>query len=843
MRGNNNLTVLSGDIEGLHCAACVAFAVKEIESVLGVQSAEVSLVQKSFKINLETDIDYTRVEKIKQTVEEKMREASYEIRWSSDASECGTGFAWQIADIEGLHCSACVNYVDELLRNIDGVKELVVSLLHHRISVKLEPTKEEVLKKEIENVLTDVGYKIKWLNAKDINQAFDGFKRNRERMFSGRNNWLLVKMVLAVVLAILMMLIHLGVFNFLHSFSLFGFVFSSIAYWFCAFDYHKRALKMLRLRHTNMDTLISLSTSVAYFYSSYAFFFNMFGKGQTFVHTYFDAVCMIVAFVLLGKFLEENAKRKTTLSYQSLLSQMPKTAMVKRNGKYIEVPHSDLVLGDRILIRKGENVAVDGVVTQGTGSVNEANINGESIPIQKQEGDSVYASTTLVSGTFEYEANAIGYDTVYGKILEIIQDAQSQIPPIQRLADKVAAVFVPVILLISISTFLFWSFLASSANISQGLFFAISVLAIACPCAMGLATPTAITVAVGRAAKERLLVSDVVALEQVSSVTDIVFDKTGTLTSGVPQVVDTLWWGENDVFKTYILKAEQMSSHPLAQAVVKYLLNEISESVLSKVDSLQLYDYDERVGEGVQFKDEQGIVYKIGRLTFADAPTKVPMEKKFVRELQTQNPSASFIYVSRNNILIGMFAIVDEPKPDARDFIHKVKERGITVHLVSGDRKEVVEDIAKKLNIDYYSYVQMPQDKRSYIETVRLDKSGAKVMMIGDGLNDSPAMLAADFSVAMSTGSDVTNGVSQLSIIGTRLNPITKLLDLSAKTKKIIYENLFVAFAYNIVAVPLAAGLFYPRFFVSPQWAALIMAISSIIVVTNSLRMKSIQFA
>ncbi|MDO4790786.1 MAG: heavy metal translocating P-type ATPase [Porphyromonas sp.] len=730
----------------------------------------------------------------------------------------------QKGHIEGLHCAGCVAFATKTAQEIDGVKEVNISLLHKTIEISTDkPEQADVVK----SVLHEAGYDVTW---EDLPEE--------EEIVEDKGTWR--RMIVAIAMAVLLMGLHLMHGFHWHPFprvieDSLAFVFASVSFAYCALPYHQRALKMIKLKNTNMDTLISLSVTVAYFFSIYIILStHLLGDTGRDVMHYFDAVGMIVAFVLVGKSLEERAKRRTTIAYRELMGRVPREALVKRDGEFVSLPISEIVKGDILCLRKGEYVAVDGVVIEGTGTVDESTITGEPVPKLKSVGEPLFAATVSTAGLLEYRAEAVGKETLFGKILEAVKRVQGMQAPIQRIADKVASYFVPVILVLALATFVLWSISSVSNAVSMGLFFAISVLAIACPCAMGLATPTAITVAVGRAAKEHLLISNVVALENMSNVTDIVLDKTGTLTLGRPQVVASLWWGETDAIKRVVIEAEQRSTHPLAEAIIDRLsvgLTERKEIVLTR--------FEEKIGKGLEFDDAQGIVYRIGSAEYADAPTKNPTEKSVLSGLLVSHPNATFIYLSRNGYLTAVWAIEDCVKASATSFIEDLKIKGITPHLLSGDREDAVQALAVKLGITQYRGGLTPENKAEYLQ--QLKQQGKIVAMVGDGVNDSPSMAVADISIAMATGSDIAKEVSDLTVIGSTLTPISIFIKLSKRTKRIIYENFAWAFLYNLIAVPMAAGIFYPQLYISPLWSAGAMAMSSIIVVANSLRLRRIR--
>lgn len=839
-------TLIRGNIDGLHCASCVAFASKEIEACEGVVGVNISLLHKSLEIEIEPNAD---VSAVKNEVENRINDTGYSIVWINNMSEgnCDAEI-WLTGSVSGLHCAACVSFVEKTIKKIENVQEVIVSLLHKKVSVKVNGVSNiGEIKRIIKESVHEAGYSLEWdeLGSSSVN-SFNTLKNVSVDV--GGKNLFLRKMVIAIVISIVLMGFHLAhgvglsVLS-LKTINIISLILASISYWYCAKEYHQRALKMLRLKTTNMDTLISLSTTIAYFFSLYIILKQLFfSDSYIHIHHYLDAVGMIVAFVLIGRVLEENAKSKTTKAYQDLLTHIPSTSLVKRGDGFVEIPVDDIQVGDIVRIRKGENIAVDGLVVKGSASIDESSITGESIPAFKTEGDNVYAGTPVITGTIDFEADRLGTKTVFGKILVAVKNAQSMQAPIQRIADRVASVFVPIILLIALVTFLCWSFIPSLGSVSRGLFFAISVLAIACPCAMGLATPTAITVSIGRAAKEHILVSNVVAMENLANVTDAILDKTGTLTYGNPEVVNVLWLKENDDFKRFIIEAEKRSTHPLANSLVCYLSKSIENRGEISYDVV-IKNFNEIIGKGVAFEDKQGIEYKVGSYAFIkEFLNDKNLLDDFIR-FSNDHSADSIVAVSRNGILIAMFAIRDKAKEDAYEFISELKSMDIQPHLMSGDREASVAFLAKEMGINEFKSSQTPDSKLSYIEELKSISPNRTVMMLGDGVNDSPAMVEADVSIAMATGSDITKEVSDITVIGSNLKPVATAIKLSKKTKKIIYQNLFWAFAYNFVTVPLAAGVYYPKLYISPLWAAGFMALSSLIVVSNSLRLKWISLS
>ncbi len=729
-------------------------------------------------------------------------------------------------NVTGMACAGCVAHVQGAIEKLEGVYDVEVSLLEGRTVVVYDT--DEITAEEIKSTVDAMGYKMLLGDPK----VRDAERREIERreLKSIRN-----RLIVAILMSALMMALDMGGHSALGIDMMLSHVICAVAatlvYFYCAGSYHVKMLKQLRHGTFTMDTLISMSITVAYVFSLVRLIsLGNDSVSDVFRSSYFDVVGMIIMFVLLGKLLEERAKVRTNDALRKLISLAPEYAMVlDRQGELRKTPVSDIVPGDTIMLRKGDRVPVDGTLID-AGSFDESSITGEPLPVDKGAGEHIYSGTVSVGSAVTFVAERVGEDTLLGRIIETVRRAQASKAPIQRIADKVSAIFVPLILIISIITLLSWGLGYPDRPWLHGIYFAISVLVIACPCALGLATPTAITVAIGRASTQGLLTRDAVALERLEKVTDIVFDKTGTLTEGLPTVVSTLWFSDAPQYKSLLVAAEEHSSHPLAGALVRAFGQHRTGE---EIDGLM-----EHAGRGLEF-DHSRQHYIVGSKSFALTGTSEVYQLQIEAFEQTL-PTATLLYYSCEGVPIAVIAVEDQIIPDAAQAIARLKGLGIRVHMLSGDRRNRVESIALAVGIEQVHGEMSPVDKKEYIDTLKQDPKRV-VAMVGDGINDSPALASADVSIAMGTGSDIATDVAMLTAIGTSPFAIERAIRLSRKTSRVIRQNFFWAFIYNISAVPIAAGIFFPSLFISPMWAAAAMAMSSICVVTNSLRLKYVR--
>ena len=582
----------------------------------------------------------------------------------------------------------------------------------------------------------------------------------------------------------------------------------------------------------NMDTLVALSTSIAFLFSLFNTLCPGFwlGKGLE-PHVYYEASGVIIAFVLLGKLMEERAKNSTSSAIKGLMGLQPKTARLVTDGREEEVPISNLQVGNVVSVRPGEKIPVDGTLLQGSSSVDESMLSGEPIPVEKNAGDRVLAGTINQKGAFTMEATSVGGTTVLAQIVQMVQSAQGSKAPVQRIVDKISGIFVPVVVLLSFLTFVCWLVIGGESYFSYALLSAVSVLVIACPCALGLATPTALMVGMGKGAEQHILIKDAFALENLCKVDTVVLDKTGTLTEGVPVVTDSYWISDDNIrYLDVLYTAEQKSEHPLASAILCWL-----EESGAKVCEAE--NFESLTGRGVRIQVE-GVTYWAGSQGLLDIFQAGIPEKVRKQIGQWQEDGQSVVFYGQETRLLAVLAISDRIKPTSAEAVKELKKQGIEVHLLTGDGVRTAERVAATLDIGYSKADVMPNDKEEYI--ISLQQQGKKVAMVGDGINDSQALARADVSIAMGKGTDIAMDVAMVTLITSDLLLLPGAIRLSKQTVRLIYQNLFWAFIYNVIGIPLAAGVLFPinGLLLNPMLASAAMAFSSVSVVLNSLRLK-----
>lgn len=587
----------------------------------------------------------------------------------------------------------------------------------------------------------------------------------------------------------------------------------------------------------NMDTLVALSTSIAFLFSLFNTLFpQVWSERGLEPHVYYEAASMIVAFVLLGKTLEERAKGSTSSAIRKLMGLQPSTArLVEADGTEREVPIAQLRPGNRVGVRPGERIPVDGVLIEGASYVDESMISGEPLPVGKSSGDRVLAGTINQKGAFVLEAQAVGTATVLARIVEMVQQAQGSKAPVQRIVDRVSAVFVPTVIGLSLVTFVVWMAIGGTAVLTSALLSAVSVLVIACPCALGLATPTALMVGIGKAAERHILIKDAYALENLCHVDTVVLDKTGTLTEGRPTVTNWLWLvpdSERPSVQAVLLAAERRSEHPLATAVVRALE---SESV--QVMTAELSTFRSLTGRGLEV-ESGGATYWVGSRALAEERLSALPAGATGQAERWQEAGMSVIWYGRDGELVAVAAVSDPVKRTSVEAVRTLKRMGIEVHMLTGDGRKTAAAVARELGIDHFEAEVLPGDKEEYVK--RLQAVGARVAMVGDGINDSQALARAEVSVAMGQGTDIAMDVAMVTLMTSDLTLLPTAITLSHRTVRLIRQNLFWAFIYNVIGIPIAAGVLYPVYGVllDPMWASAAMAFSSVSVVTNSLRLK-----
>ena len=579
-----------------------------------------------------------------------------------------------------------------------------------------------------------------------------------------------------------------------------------------------------------MDTLVALSTGVAYLFSVFNTLFpDYWHRRGLHAHVYFEASAVVIAFILLGKLLEEKAKGNTSSAIKKLMGLQPKTVtIVHTNGHQAEIPISDVKVGDILLVRPGDKIAVDGKVETGSSYVDESMITGEPIPVEKSMGASVFAGTMNQKGSFQFSARKVGGDTVLAQIIKMVQDAQGSKAPVQKLVDKIAGIFVPVVIAIALLTLIVWLIAGGENGFTQGLVAMVTVLVIACPCALGLATPTAIMVGVGKGAEHGILIKDAESLELAMKVTAVVLDKTGTITEGRPAVTDIAWLNGNSELAPVLASIEKQSEHPLAEAVVNYL---------SIAQSLPVEHFESITGAGTK-ATVAGATYYAGNEKLLKT-NSISIDKVLLSTAQQWLQEAkTVIYFADDKKALCVIAISDKIKESSVRAIKQLNDAGIEVYMLTGDNVATAAAIAAQAGIKQYKAEVLPVQKAEFVKS--LQQAGKVVAMVGDGINDSNALAQADVSIAMGKGSDIAMDVAKMTIISSDLMKIPEAIKLSRYTVSTIRQNLFWAFIYNVIGIPLAAGVLYPinGFLLNPMIAGAAMALSSVSVVSNSLRLK-----
>ena len=723
-----------------------------------------------------------------------------------------------------MSCAVCANNVENKVSSLSGVNSATVNFAANTLTVSFDPKKISLA--EIKSAVQGIGYDlvIEENNREEIQEkAEKAHYRDIKR-----------RTIVAWLLSIPLMVISMA---FMHqNWANWTMFFLSLPILlFCGQSFYINAWKQLRHRSANMDTLVSLSTAIAFLFSFFNTLYPEFWITRGLEpHVYYEAAGMIISFVLLGKLMEARAKNNTSSAIKNLMGLQPKTAHLITPEGEKEVPIGQLKPGDPVSVKPGEKIPVDGIVSDGSSYVDESMISGEPIPVEKAKGDKVLAGTINQKGAFSITASQVGGQTVLAQIVRMVQEAQGSKAPVQRIADKISARFVPTVIIISIITFAIWLITGGYDYFSYALLSAVSVLVIACPCALGLATPTALMVGIGRGAENHILIKDAFALENLCKVNCVVLDKTGTITEGHPAVTSEIWIKAPDTETlSVLLSAEQKSEHPLALAITDFLSEKQVRTI--PIDSFQSIT-------------GQGITVEYNRSTFWAGSLKMAIEriKEMPESIQTsltkwQNEGQSIICYGENENLLAVFALSDPIKKSSANAISAMQKKNIDIHLLTGDNYHTANVVAQKLGIKNIEADVLPAEKEDYIK--ELQSKGKTVAMVGDGINDSQALARADVSIAMGKGTDIAMDVAMVTLITSELSLLPKAIGLSRKTVRIIRENLFWAFIYNVIGIPVAAGLLYPLWgiLLNPMWAGAAMAFSSVSVVLNSLRLKWIK--
>lgn len=741
----------------------------------------------------------------------------------------GNGLARLDAPVQGMHCASCVGAIEQALDRLPGVQQATVNFATERLSVSYDPG--TIGLQRLAQVVSAAGpYRL--LISEPGEASEDMEKRVRSAEYRALKSKLVFSSILTVLIMLGSMIPALSRSLSVEVLHVFLFLLATPLLFWCGEQFLRGLIVGLRSFTFNMDSLIALGASAAYIYSTAATFWpGLFPAAGQSPGLYYDTTGMIITLVLLGRVLEARAKGRASDAIRKLVGLQAKTARVMRGGGEQEVPLQDVRVGDLVIVRPGEKIPVDGVIREGASTVDESLVTGESLPVEKTRGDTVVGGTLNQVGTFRFQATRVGSETVLAQIIRWVQEAQGSKAPIQRLADKIAGVFVPLVVALAGLTFLIWSLYGPAPALNFALLNAIGVLIIACPCALGLATPTAIVVATGRGAERGILIKSAATLERLGSVDTVILDKTGTVTEGRLTVTDIL---ANDGYETWQIlalaaSAETGSEHPVGRAVVEYAQSLRIE--LSPLESFQALP-----GRGVRavvagksvllgnlrFMKEQGV--ELGRLL------------KAAHHLSEEGKSSLFVLVE--GALWGILGVADSARDSSAAAVRALKGLGLDVYLISGDSRGTAETIARQVGIDRVVAEVLPDRKAA--EVKRLQEGGAVVAMVGDGINDAPALAQADVGIAVGSGTDIAMETADITLVKRGLEGVVEAILLSRRTLQIIKQNLFWAFFYNSIGIPVAAGVLYPTMgiLLSPVVAAAAMAMSSVSVILNALRLR-----
>jgi P-type Cu2+ transporter len=787
-------------VESEHCALIVDKGLKDLE---GVTTHKVELNNNRAIIN------ETKAFNILPNAVKAIRDLGY-----------GVTTVKKSFPVLNMTCASCAISAQTILESAKGVVAVSVNYANNTAIVEYVPSITNP--SELQKAIRSIGYD---LMIDETESAHDTLEELHSQKFSK----LKMKTLGAVFLSLPVVIIGMFFMDIPYAnYIMWGFS-TPVVVWLGK-DFFINAWKQAKHRSANMDTLVALSTGIAYLFSVFnTLFKEVWHSRGLHAHVYFEAAAVVIAFILLGKLLEEKAKGNTSSALKKLIGLQPKTVTVlSSNGETKEIPIVDVKIGDTIVVKPGEKIAVDGKVISGASFVDESMLNGEPLAVEKTEGSEVFAGTINQKGSFHFKTEKVGDETMLGQIIKMVQDAQGSKAPVQKLVDKIAGIFVPVVIGISILTLVLWVTLGGANGWTQGILSLVTVLVIACPCALGLATPTAIMVGVGKGAENGILIKDAESLELGRKVNTVVLDKTGTITEGKPKVTGMQWLNNDASSQSVLYAIEKQSEHPLAESVTRHL--SVSESV-------HVHHFESITGFGAK-AEVNGKTFYVGNKALLDK-NKISVSEELTSAANSWlNEAKTVIFFADDQQALSVIAISDEIKETSIEAIRRLKQAGIEVYMLTGDNRQTAKAIASKTGIDHYKAEVLPADKSEFVK--QLQAEGKVVAMVGDGINDSNALTQADVSIAMGKGSDIAMDVARMVIISSDLTKIPLAFQLSAQTVAAIKQNLFWAFIYNIIGIPIAAGLLYPvnGFLLNPMIAGAAMAMSSLSVVSNSLLLK-----
>lgn len=721
-------------------------------------------------------------------------------------------------------CAACAVSVESMLKATNGVKDAAVNFANQTAWVEYD--NQTTTPPDLQKAVRSIGYDLV-VDAEDPDAVQEEARNKYYEDVKRRTIWSSILALPVVVIGMFFMDMPYGTYI--------SMILSAPVVFYFGRNFFVNAWKQARHGRANMDTLVALSTGIAFLFSAFNTLApEVWHSRGVHAHVYFEAASVVIAFVSLGKLLEERAKSNTSSAIKKLMGLQPTSVRIVVGEKEKDIPVGDVKVGDRIVVRPGEKIPVDGTVVGGGSFIDESMISGEPMPVEKITGQKVFAGTINQKGSFQFLAEKVGGDTVLAQIIKMVRQAQGSKAPVQKLVDKIAGIFVPVVIGIAILTFISWMIVGGENSFTHALLTSITVLVIACPCALGLATPTAIMVGMGKGAENNILIKDAESLEMATKVNAIVLDKTGTITEGKPVVTDLIWLDNSTKHhKEILLGLESRSEHPLADAVVARLKAEgINASSIDGFESL--------TARGVTGTVE-GVKYFVGnRNLVLETGATLPDESRNL-VLRLQEEAKTVVYFVKEESVLAVIGISDKVKDTSRAAIESFLARGINVYILTGDNGQTANAVAKQVGVMHFKGDVLPSDKASFVK--KLQDEGNVVAMVGDGINDSQALAQADVSIAMGKGSDIAMDVAKITLITSDLRTILKAFNLSSKTVRGIRQNLFWAFIYNLIGIPLAAGVLYPLngFLLDPMIAGAAMALSSVSVVGNSLRLKMVK--
>ncbi|MDP3556118.1 MAG: heavy metal translocating P-type ATPase [Bacteroidota bacterium] len=793
------------NVESEHCALIVD---KGLDKVEGITSHKVELNNNRALIEGK-DIEALIPKAVKQ-----IRDLGYNVTTVK-----------KTYPVLNMTCASCANSSQGILQMQKGVVSASVNFANNLATIEFIPTITDAHK--LKTTLQSIGYDLMIDETEEAKESLEDIQHSNYKDLQKRTIGAVAFSLPIVILAMVPFFMHLPYVNYIM-----WALASPVVFWFGK-QFYVGAYKQLKHGSANMDTLVALSTGVAYLFSVFNTLFPEYWQNKGLEsHVYFEAAAVVIAFILIGKLLEEKAKGNTSSAIKKLMGLQPKTVtVIHEGGHQMQMPIATIKVGDTLLVKPGEKIAVDGRVANGNSYVDESMISGEPIPVEKINNSKVFAGTINQKGSFQFKAEKVGGDTLLSQIIKMVQDAQGSKAPVQKLVDKIAGIFVPVVIVIAVVSLVVWILLGGDNGFTQGLLAMVTVLVIACPCALGLATPTAIMVGVGKGAANGILIKDAQSLELAKNINAIVLDKTGTITEGKPTVTDLKWFEtETEETRNILYSIEKSSEHPLADSIVNHLNKSATFLNTVTVENIS--------GKGIQGA-VQNKKYFIGNEILI-------MEKNISINNLAQNwideklkLANTVILFSNETNLLAAISIADKIKDTSAEAIKQLQTNGIEVYMLTGDNEQTAKAVSQQVGIEHFKANVLPAQKSEFIK--ELQAKGKIVAMVGDGINDSNALAQADVSIAMGKGSDIAMDVAKMTIISSDLNKIPQAIKLSKHTVSTIRQNLFWAFIYNIIGIPIAAGVLYPLngFLLDPMIAGAAMALSSVSVVTNSLLLKT----